>query len=173
VAERVMADDLRTPWGIRTLGSRERAYNPLGYHLGAVWAHDSAIVAAGLVRHGQHHAFRVLTNSLLDAAERFDWRLPELYGGLDTEVDGVPLPYPAACSPQAWSAGVPMLLLRGALGLSPDVPAGVLEIAPSLQQGESLRVQGIRFGTESGEITVDERGVVTTSGYSLRVVRNP
>lgn len=172
VAERVMADDLRTPWGIRTLGSHERAYNPLGYHLGAVWAHDSAIVAAGLARRGHHEAFRVLTNSLLDAAERFDWRLPELYGGLDTGADRAPLPYPAACSPQAWSAGVPLLLLRGALGLNPDVPAGVINVSPSIQRGQALRVSGIRLGAESGEIAVDERGDVTTSGYSLQVVHS-
>ena len=173
VAERVMADDLRTPWGIRTLGSNERAYNPLGYHLGAVWAHDSAIVAAGLVRHGHHQAFRVLTNSLLDAAERFDWRLPELYGGLDTGVDGVPLPYPAACSPQAWSAGVPLLLLRSALGLQPDIPAGFVRVAPLTAPGEALRVRGIRLGEESGEIAIDERGLVTATGYSLEVMVDP
>jgi glycogen debranching enzyme len=169
VAERVMASDLRTPWGIRTLGANERAYNPLGYHLGAVWAHDSAIVAAGLVRHGHHEAFRTLTNSLLDAAERFDWRLPELYGGLDTGIDGAPLPYPAACSPQAWSAGVPLLLLRGALGLQPDVPAGVIHVAPSIRSGDRLRVSGLRLGDESGEISVDHDGVVHTAGFSLRV----
>ncbi len=170
VAERVMASDLLTPWGIRTLGSHERAYNPLGYHLGAVWAHDTAIVASGLVRHGRNDAFRVLTNSLLDAAENFHWRLPELYGGLDTAVDGAPLPYPAACSPQAWSAGVPLLMLRGALGLQPDVPAGVIRVAPSIRRGDQLRVRGLRLGAETGEIAVDRDGGVTTEGFSFQVL---
>jgi glycogen debranching enzyme len=169
VGERMMAPDLLTPWGIRTLGSNERAYNPLGYHLGTVWAHDSAIIAAGLARHGQHKFFRVLTNSLLDAAEQFHWRLPELYGGLHTAGDRAPLPYPAACSPQAWSAGVPLLLLRSALGLQPDVPAGFVKATPAIGTGQRLSVSGIRIGTETGTITVDEHGEVTTTGLTLRI----
>ncbi len=170
IAQRVMADDLRTSWGIRTLGSHERAYNPLGYHLGAVWAHDSAIVAAGLARHGLRDPFVTLKNGLLDAAERFDWRLPELYGGLDTAADGAPLPYPAACSPQAWSAGAPLLLLRSALGLDPDVPAGTVRIRPALGLGETLRVRGIHLGAEIGEVSIDSTGAVTASGFSGLVV---
>ena len=166
VAQRTMASDLLTAWGVRTLGSDERAYNPLGYHLGAVWAHDSAIIAAGLARHGFGHAFGVLCNGLLDAAERFGWRLPELYGGLDTAADGAPLPYPAACSPQAWSAGAPLLLLRSALGLAPDVPAGVVRLRPAFGPGEMLRVRGVRLGDESGEIAVDADGLVTMSGFT-------
>jgi glycogen debranching enzyme len=169
VAARVMAPDLLTPFGIRTLGANERGYNPLGYHLGAVWAHDSAIVAAGLARQGHHQAFRVLTDSLLHAAEQFEWRLPELYGGLDTGTDGIPLPYPAACSPQAWSAGAPLLLMRSALGLYPDVPARFLRVSPAIETGSSLRVDGLRLGGESGNIAVDEHGVVSVTGFSLEV----
>lgn len=170
VAERTIAADLRTPWGIRTLGANEKAYNPLGYHLGTVWAHDTAIIAAGLARHGHHTGFRALKEGLLSAAEQFDWRLPELYGGMDTTADGSPLPYPAACSPQAWSAGAPLLLLRSALGLEPDVPAGIVRIRPTLGVGETLRVQGIRLGSEYGEISVGADGVVTTAGFTGLVV---
>ncbi len=172
VAERTIAPDLRTPWGIRTLGANEKAYNPLGYHLGTVWAHDTAIIAAGLARHGHASGFRALKDGLLTAAEQFDWRLPELYGGMDTTADGSPLPYPAACSPQAWSAGAPLLLLRSALGLEPDVPAGTVRVSPMLGRGETLCVRGIRLGGESGEISFGADGVVTLAGYAgLMLVR--
>ena len=170
VAERTIATDLRTPWGIRTLGADEKAYNPLGYHLGTVWAHDTAIIAAGLARHGHDSGFRALKDGLLSAAEQFDWRLPELYGGMDTTVDDSPLPYPAACSPQAWSAGAPLLLLRAALGLDPDVPAGTVRIRPALDAGEVLTARGIRLGSQSGEISVDADGVVTSRGFTGLVV---
>lgn len=166
VAERAMATDLLTRWGTRTLGANEKAYNPLGYHLGTVWAHDNAIIAAGMARHGHGDRFRSLADGLLDAAERFGWRLPELYGGLDTADDGVPLPYPAACSPQAWSAGAPLLLLRSALGLDPDVPAGTVTVRPALGVGETLGVDGIRLGEQSGLISVDGSGTVTMSGFT-------
>lgn len=175
VSARTLAGDLLTPWGVRTLGDHERAYNPLGYHLGTVWAHDSAIVAAGMARHGQGAASVVLTKGLLAAAESFDWRLPELYGGLDTSVDGSPLPYPAACSPQAWSAGAPLLLLRAALGLSPDVPAGTVTLRPMLPAGERLRVDGLRLGPSGavGPVSIEVRGdsVIAVEGLGpLRVV---
>jgi glycogen debranching enzyme len=119
VADRIMQSDLFSPWGIRTLGDTERAYNPLGYHLGTVWAHDTAFIAAGMARHGFNEHAAALIDAILDAAEKFDWRLPELFGGLDTRDAngaGAPLPYPASCSPQAWSAGAPLLLLRAAMG---------------------------------------------------------
>ncbi len=128
VADRVMRADLCSDWGIRTLGDQERAYNPLGYHLGTIWAHDTAIIAAGMARHGFTKEVRILINSVLAAAEHFGWRLPELYGGLNAALVDQndvahrsigPLPYPASCSPQAWSAGAPLLLLRAALKLDP------------------------------------------------------
>ena len=164
VAERVMQPDLLASSGIRTLGSRERGYNPMGYHLGTVWAHDSALIAAGLARHGYRAPFRELCSRLLDAAERFGWRLPELYAGLDAGVDGVPLPYPAACSPQAWSAGAPLLLLRSALGFEPDVPAGHVVVRPNLGPEETLRFEGLVLGTRSLSLEVRGENVVACSG---------
>ena len=160
VAARVMEGDLRSMWGIRTLGDQERAYNPLGYHRGTVWAHDSAIVAAGLARHGFAAEAAALFSGLLDAAEQFGWRLPELFCGLDT-ADGEPLPYPAACSPQAWSAGVPLLGLRAWLGLNPDVPAGRIEVRP-IHQANSFSVSGIAVGGDSIVISVSNGAVVVT-----------
>lgn len=165
VAARVMRADLRSPWGIRTLGSDEVAYNPLGYHLGTVWAHDSAIVTAGLARHGFAVEANVLIEGLLDAARSFDWRLPELFCGLDTSEEERPLPYPAACSPQAWSAGAPLLLLRAALGLNPDVPAGRIQVRPRLDGGD-FTVSGLVVGGQPISITV-QSGAVLVSGTDL------
>jgi glycogen debranching enzyme len=164
VVSRTMAPDLLSPWGIRTLGDRERAYNPLGYHLGTVWAHDTALIAAGMARHGFGEAFRTLTSGLLDAAEQFDWRLPELYGGLDTSADRAPLPYPAACSPQAWASGAPLLLLRSILGLDPDIPSGTVALRPLLAEGVSLNVGGLRVGDRFVSIAARGASIAGTSG---------
>ncbi len=166
VAARVMEGDLRSMWGIRTLGDQEIAYNPLGYHRGTVWAHDSAIIAAGLARHGFADAAAVLFSGLLDAAEQFEWRLPELYCGLDT-AEGEPLPYPAACSPQAWSAGVPLLGLRAWLGLNPDVPAGRIEVRPIIRGAEPFTVSGLVVGDQTISVSVSDGAVVVT-GTDLR-----
>jgi glycogen debranching enzyme len=160
VADRVMQPDLLSPWGIRTLGDTERAYNPLGYHLGTVWAHDTAFVAAGMARHGFKEHTATLIDAILDAAEYFDWRLPELYGGIDTRTaDGVgtPLPYPASCSPQAWSAGAPLLLLRAALALEPTLFESV-DVAPAAASAPILSVDGIRFGGRTFRVSLDDRG---------------
>jgi glycogen debranching enzyme len=170
--ERTMRADLLSDWGIRTLGSSTRAYNPMGYHLGTVWAHDSAIIAAGMARHGQGPSTRLLVDSLLAASEAFHWRLPELFAGIDTPGDTQPLPYPAACSPQAWSAGAPLLLLRSILGLAPDVPAGFVAVSPMLAEGSNLSVAGIRLGDRTLAISACGSAVVSTSGVDGLEVRN-
>lgn len=147
-AARLTRPDLAATWGLRTLASTEAAYNPLGYHLGSIWPHDTAIGIAGLVRCGHVDAARRLVGGLLAAAEAFDWRLPELLAGMDGEEISQPVPYPVACSPQAWSAAAPLLLLRSMLGLDPDVPAGVVRVAPVFPAGEELVVRGIPVGDE-------------------------
>ncbi len=173
VAHRMVEPDLLMPWGLRTLSDREVAYNPLGYHLGTVWAHDSAIVAAGMARHRVVGPFRTLTSGLLDAAEAFEWRLPELFGGLDTASDGAPLPYPASCSPQAWAAGTPLLLLRSMLGLEPDVPARSLTVRSMLAKDEHLRVQGMILGGQPVTLTaVGAEVKLTGDGLGLKVIHD-
>lgn len=156
VADRLVAPELLTAWGIRTLGATEIAYNPLAYHLGSVWPHDTAIGAAGLARVGRGAAVRRICWGLLDAARAFDWRLPELLGGFDEAELALPVPYPAACSPQAWSSGAPLLLLRAILGLEPDVPNGVIHLDPLLEDGEELVVRGIDIGGQ--RLSVHARG---------------
>jgi glycogen debranching enzyme len=155
-AARLRQPDLLTAWGVRTLGAQERAYDPLSYHLGSVWPHDSAICAAGLARAGDREGAAALIAGLLRVAGLSGWRLPELYGGLDADQVPFPVPTPVACSPQAWSAAAPLSLLRTALGLEPDVPGGTVRIAPLLPPGERLTAQGIALG--GGTLTLTAEG---------------
>lgn len=155
-ADRLAQPDLLSGWGVRTLASSAAAYSPLSYHRGSVWPHDSALCAAGLAQYGRRDAAMQVIAGLLEAAERFEWRLPELFGGQGRDEVPSPVPYPAACSPQAWSASVPLLLLRLALGLEPDVPAGVVRLAPCLPDGVELEVHGIELGR--GHLALRARG---------------
>jgi glycogen debranching enzyme len=170
VARRVTAPDLFASWGIRTLGSGEAAYSPLAYHRGTIWPHDTAIVAHGLARSGARSAVHRVACEVLELAERFDDRLPELLGGTDRADLPAPVPYPVACSPQAWSAAAPVLLLRAVLGLEPDLPAGRVCVAPALPLGDTLTVRGLRLGTREVAIVVRPDGTVQLDGADdLRV----
>lgn len=98
-------------WGLRTLGSGEVRYNPLSYHNGSVWPHDTALFAGGLLRYGFHsEAARVREALYAVAAAQPDLRLPELIGGYPRD-DRPPVPYPVACRPQAWDAAALVYLL--------------------------------------------------------------
>jgi glycogen debranching enzyme len=121
VAKRLMADDMYSGWGIRTLASGDKRYNPIGYHLGTVWPHDNAIIAAGFRRYGFDDDFRRVFTGIVDAVTYFPgYRLPELFAGFAQADYGVPVPYPVACHPQAWSAGTIPWLVESLLGLQPE-----------------------------------------------------
>ena len=117
-------------YGLRTMSSADRGFAPLSYHCGSIWAHDTAIVAAGLARGGFAAEALTLFDGLLTAAEAFGFRLPELYGGDARTELSRPVPYPAACHPQAWSSAAAILMLQAWLGLEPDVPNGVVRLSP-------------------------------------------
>jgi glycogen debranching enzyme len=121
VARRLMADDMFTGWGVRTLARGERLYNPMSYHNGSVWPHDTAIAAVGMRRYGFADPFITLSTGLFEAVLQFEnMRMPELFCGFP-RVDGYgPTQYPVACSPQAWAAGVVFMLIASMLGLTPD-----------------------------------------------------
>ncbi|MFJ4295275.1 amylo-alpha-1,6-glucosidase [Curtobacterium sp. NPDC089689] len=104
VAARVVAPDMASGFGLRTLSTTAAGYWPLSYHGGTVWAHDTAVVISGLVRSGHGAEARVLAEQLLAAAVAFDFRMPELHAGDAADEVSRPAPYPAACRPQAWSA---------------------------------------------------------------------
>lgn len=179
VADRLTAPDLLASWGLRTLGSGERTYNPLSYHRGSIWPHDSAIAAAGLMRYGHVAPALRVAEGLLAAAERFGWRLPELFGGLDAAEVPYPVPYPVACSPQAWSAAAPLLLLRTVLRLEPDVPAGRVNVAPVLPDDVELAVSlplggetlALRIKGGSCEVLACPEGIDVEGGHDGRAQR--
>jgi len=152
----LMGDDMFTGWGVRTLAQSHPAYNPVGYHTGSVWPHDSALIAFGLRRYGFDEDFTAIFEGLLEAASRFgDYRLPELFGGFPRAEFDEPVPYPVACQPQAWAAGsIPFLLMLG-LGLSPDALNRRLRVVrPSLPRWlERVEVSGL----ELGDATIDLR----------------
>jgi glycogen debranching enzyme len=118
-ARHLLGGALFSGWGVRTMGMSEASYNPLGYHVGTVWPHDTSIVAAGLRRYGYRQEAARLAGAMLDAAELSSNRLPEAFAGYARDVTHYPVEYPTACSPQAWAAGAPLLLLRTILGLEP------------------------------------------------------
>jgi glycogen debranching enzyme len=119
VARHLMGPRLFSGWGVRTLAEGEGRYNPIGYHVGTVWPFDCSFIAWGLRRYGFKEEAALVAAGILDAARFFDGRLPEAFGGYERGVTKYPVQYPTACSPQAWSTGAPLLLLRTMLGLEP------------------------------------------------------
>ena len=130
VARALGSEAMSGGYGLRTMSSDDGGFAPLSYHCGSVWTHDTAIVAAGLARSGFAAEAATLIDGLLSAGEAFDFRLPELYAGDARAMISRPLPYPAACHPQAWSAAAAVLIVQALLGLEPDVPGGVVRLRP-------------------------------------------
>jgi glycogen debranching enzyme len=171
VAEHLLSPEMFTGWGVRTLASSMAAYNPMSYHDGSVWPHDNALVAAGLMRYGfVEHAQRI-AGGLLDAAAFFGGRLPELFCGFDRAEFPAPVPYPTSCSPQAWAAASPLLLLRTLLRFDPAVPDGRLWLAPELPDDfGDLRIE--RVALAGARVTVGVKdGVSEISGLPAGIVR--
>jgi glycogen debranching enzyme len=119
VVQQLMSERLYSGWGVRTLAVGEGRYNPIGYHVGTIWPFDNSFIAWGLRRYGFKAEAAQVAAGILEAAEFFDGRLPEAFGGYPRTTTKYPVQYPTACSPQAWSTGAPLLLLRTMLGLEP------------------------------------------------------
>jgi glycogen debranching enzyme len=119
VVGHLLGSKLYSGWGVRTLAEGEGRYNPIGYHVGTVWPFDNSFIAWGLRRYGFKDEAAQIAAGIFDAAEFFEGRLPEAFGGYHRSVTKYPVQYPTACSPQAWSTGTPLLLLRTMLGLEP------------------------------------------------------
>jgi glycogen debranching enzyme len=119
-SERLLDSQLYSGWGVRTLGTREAGYNPLGYHTGTIWPHENSLIAAGLARYGHDQAAGKIAAAILAAAPYFEYRLPEVFAGFPVELTSVPVAFPTASRPQAWAAGAPLLLLTTVLGLKPE-----------------------------------------------------
>jgi glycogen debranching enzyme len=151
VARLLMRDELFSGWGVRSLGAGQPAFDPLGYHRGCVWPHDTAICAEGLRRYGFRDEATRLARGLLEAATAFEHRLPEVFGGFARDASGVCTLYPEALKPQAWAAGAPLLALRTLLGL--DVVRGRLRARPHLPDDwERVRLRGVHVRGESRDV---------------------
>jgi glycogen debranching enzyme len=147
VARHLISAEMFSGWGIRTLASSMGAYNPMSYHNGSVWPHDNAICAAGLMRYGYIEQAQRVTDAIIDAASAFGYRLPELFCGFGRDEFADPVPYPTSCSPQAWAASAPLLLLHSLLRFTPEVRSGQLWCAPEVPDRYlPLRVSGVRVG---------------------------
>jgi glycogen debranching enzyme len=143
-------------WGVRTVATGQLLYNPIEYHNGTVWPHDTAIAAAGLARYGRREDATRLATAMLEAGRHVDYRLPEAFAGYPRAATLVPVLYPTACSPQAWATGAPLLLLRVLLGVEPG-PDG-LRTDPHLAGGVGrLAIYGLHYrGTRAHAVAGEE-----------------
>jgi len=136
------------------------AYNPLGYHNGSVWPHDNAIIVAGMTRYGFIDEAQTVASAILDAAAAFGGRLPELFCGFDRAEYAAPVPFPTSCSPQAWAAAAPLLLMRSLFRLEPSVSMGEVRVAPILPERYlPLSLSNIVIGGARVSLRVDATGV--------------
>lgn len=162
VADALLSPDMFTGFGLRTLAASSATYNPVGYHTGTVWPHDTTLAASGLARYGlAEHAERVVAG-LLRAVRAYRGRLPELFCGFDADDKPVPVPYPTSCSPQAWAAAAPYELVRAALGLDACLPHGEVCVHAAPAAVAPVRVDGLPLGTARVEL------VATTDGVEVR-----
>jgi glycogen debranching enzyme len=172
VTETLLSAAFNSGWGVRTLAFTEARFNPMSYHNGSVWPHDTAVCAAGMARYGEREGVVRLLGELFEAAVRFDMRLPELYCGFTRFAGEPPIAYPVACLPQAWSAGAIFMALQAALGISidgwrselkidrPHLPIGIDQLTIScLSVGETL--VDVSFRREAGGGTVSYTKIVS------------
>ena len=178
VMNRMMQDDLFTGWGWRTLASSERIFNPLSYHRGSVWPHDNSLIAHGMaLNEFREPALRVLTTLFEAALEFRDYRLPELFCGVQRREKDEPVHYPVSCSPQAWASGALFLILNSVLGIRPSAPRKELNIVnPTLPPWlDHLHIRNLRIGNSRVGLDFSRRGdrtfcnVVDIEGEKLLV----
>lgn len=146
VVERLLAPDMFSGWGIRTMSSYMRAYSPISYHNGSVWPHDNSIIAAGMARYGFGAQAAQVARAILEAASYFpDYRLPELFAGYPRREASFPVEYPSASSPQAWAAGAVIHLLQTLYGIAPVDGRLAGNALPAV---EELRIEGVLYRGE-------------------------
>lgn len=154
--DKLVGDELWTGWGLRTLATSMGAYDPLSYHNGSVWPHDTALCIAGAARYGCWDAVDLLVDGALEAASCFDGRPPELFAGVSREDVPVPVAYPASCSPQAWASASVLLNVRSLLGLRPTADRSGLELARRDLSGvPDLLLERLDFAGTSVAVRVD------------------
>ena len=161
--ERLVDPDLWTGWGLRTLARSMAAYDPLSYHNGSVWPHDTALCIAGAARYGCWDAVDLMVDGALEATRHFEGRPPELFAGVARDDVPMPVAYPSSCSPQAWASASVLLLVRTMLGLEPTADgSGVELVRRDLSGVADLSLERLEFAGRPMSVTVqDGRGRVT------------
>jgi glycogen debranching enzyme len=164
IVEHLMSDDMFSGWGVRTLSRADAGYNPIGYHTGTIWPHDNSIVALGLARYGFRDEANRIVLALLDAASFSDYRLPEAFAGFDRSLGRFPVPYPTACSPQAWATGAPFVFVKVLLGL--EAANGEVTLQPRVpEEVGRVFVRGLHaFGTRWDLEAIGKNGHVRLRG---------
>ena len=155
VAHQLMSDAMFSGWGVRTLSTDDRGYNPIGYHTGTIWPHDNSIVALGLARAGFRDEANRIALAQLDAAAFTGHRLPEAFAGFERWVSRFPVPYPTACSPQAWATAAPFVFVQAMLGL--EARDGELRVDPRVPE-EIGRISIRRLHALGAEWDVEAAG---------------
>ena len=150
LVKRLLEPDMWSGWGIRTLSAKNPAYNPFSYQRGSVWPHDNGIIALGFRRYGFAAEAARVARDLSGAASAFvNYRLPELYAGIERRPASFPVLYPGANVPQAWAAGTIFHLLQAILGLQADAPNGALFVDPELPAWlPDVTLRGVKVGTD-------------------------
>ena len=148
VTDRLLSSSFASGWGIRTIAEGESRYNPMSYHNGSVWPHDTALCASGIANYGGRIQVGRIFSDLFEAANHFAMRLPELFCGFPRVPGQGPTPYPVACLPQAWSSGCMFMLLQSMLGIRVDGALKELHIErPRLPPGvDSLALHDLPVG---------------------------
>jgi glycogen debranching enzyme len=143
IARRLLAPDMFSGWGIRTMSEEMGAYNPFSYHNGSIWPHDNSLIVAGLSRYGFEESAMTVINAMIDASTFFEHsRLPELFCGFARDRTPFPIDYPVACSPQAWASGSIILMLQTMAGIS--TADSRLQVNP-LNHKRELVLRGVWF----------------------------
>lgn len=165
VADRLLAQDIDSGWGLRTLSTRESFYNPMSYHNGSVWPHDNAIIMEGLRRIGRIRDAHKLMSSMVSVAQhQQDFRMPELFCGFERTHWNKPIDYPVSCAPQAWAAGSIFQMLTACANFQPDAENRILRIVdPCLPDWvEQLRINSLKVGKAELDIVFN-----VANGYTF------
>ncbi|HEY7180432.1 MAG TPA: amylo-alpha-1,6-glucosidase, partial [Blastocatellia bacterium] len=169
--ERLMAADMFSGWGVRTLSSKEKRYNPAGYHLGAVWPHDNSIIAAGMRRYGFDDAAQRIFTGIIEAATHFEHhRLPEVFSGFGRDEYEVPVRYPVANHPLAMASGATPFMVTTGLGLEPDAFEGKLRMArPMLPEfANCIEIRRLKVGDATADLRLER---TAKGGVAVEVLR--
>jgi glycogen debranching enzyme len=160
VIQHLLSAAFDSGWGLRTLAAGEAHFNPMSYHNGSIWPHDTALCAAGLARYGARDGVIRLLSEMFEAATNFDMQLPELFCGFPRAAGEPPIAYPVACMPQAWAAGAPFMMLQACLGIRIDGWKGEIYVErPCMPIGiDRLLLRDLPLGNQNVDLEFERLG---------------